>query len=361
VTNSLFEHLNSQENKGGAIYVWTEYPGSSIVSTSFFDVKVDINDTTYGGAMYFDDSFVIISQCCGNMCYSNDYGSFLALTEDGNHQIEETSIIFSETKNFNGTLYIQPDSWDANCRIKLSSMNFTGCYAKNTGSAFQIGRKEDSFSGIFLILFSLTGDTAIDSFCENECSINFSNIYNNSLNVDKGVFYCHGYGFSIDHCIFNGNTQDICMSTNNISHLFTISNSVFSGTFPANKLARINSGNIAHSITASYEIHYHSTFYCPAATHYITTIPISTISLSFSATAIENENESNFEILQIMGIVGFVLLFLIIVHRLIIKLICLRRFNQTNSNNRVEDSDSPPLIKGDLLEWNNLMVGKQAT
>jgi hypothetical protein len=246
------------------------------------------------------------------------------------------------------------------------------------------------------------------------------------------------------------------MSSDNPLRRFTISNSVFAEAFPTDKWATIGSGNAAHSVTASHEIFFRSTFYCPAAirrtiaTSILTPIhshsrtpflsPIasltpqriasvshsrsrspsvtfatclpsksipafesgflrptrglvaspSSLSLhsqsnpqlnnfsppeseqperslttasiaSFQPSTAAAESESGSEKLLVIGIVSFLLLFLIVVHRLIIKLICLHRAGWTKSSNQTEDSDSPPLIAGDLLEWNSLTVGKRTT
>jgi hypothetical protein len=134
-TDSLFEHLNARKDKEDAIWVWTMKSGSSVVSTSFFDVKVNASQTICGGAMYFDDSPGTIYQCCGNACDSDDDGLFLGLADEGNHRIGDTSIVLSETKNYDGTVDGEPNLGDASCSVELSSV-FTMTQEKNRVHVF---------------------------------------------------------------------------------------------------------------------------------------------------------------------------------------------------------------------------------
>jgi hypothetical protein len=208
--------------------------------------------TTYGGAMYFDAPSVTISRCCGNACYSDDYGSFIAIVDDGSHRFGDTSIVSSETKNHDGTIYVEMD--DETCSLELRGMNFTSCYAKNTGSALKVSGTGDQFTSSYLILFSLTGDTGIDSYCEKDSSIAFSNIYNNTMNPSWGVLYCHGWGFTVSDSIFFGNSREFVMDRDNANRQFTILNCIFDDDFPSSNWVTIGPGNSAFSITISHAI-----------------------------------------------------------------------------------------------------------
>jgi hypothetical protein len=95
--------------------------------------------------MYFDAPSVTINCCCGNLCYSDDYGSFIAIADGGTHRFGDTSIISSETHNYDGTIYVALDG--ETCSVELNRMNFTSCYAKKTGSAFKVSGNGDLFHG----------------------------------------------------------------------------------------------------------------------------------------------------------------------------------------------------------------------
>jgi hypothetical protein len=281
VHDALFQDIISPTQQGGVIYCMHTKINSTIVETSFVNVKA-ANSIAYGGAMYLNVPTVTTYRCCGNRCYSNDYGSFSVIHGEGSHQFGDTAIIFSEATNRDGTIEIQPALKP--CKIAMKRMNFTLCRVRNKGSAFKIDAKNQSFTSSHLILVDLAGDTGIHSYCQGNCSLSFSNIYNNTLSRSFVAVYCDESGFPVSNCIFRNNSCDFGMNSNSPNQRFTISNCVFDRDFPPPEWVNVSSGNSELVVSESHPIFFTSTLYCPAITQSFPPTPSWSISAKFIRT-----------------------------------------------------------------------------
>jgi hypothetical protein len=91
---------------------------------------------------------------------------------------------------------------DAKCWVSFLRDNFTACMAVNSGSSFHVYNEDSEWSVSYLTLVSLTGDTGIESNCKSLSTLDFCDIYNNTLDEDWGVLYSTELGWRVMNMIF---------------------------------------------------------------------------------------------------------------------------------------------------------------
>jgi hypothetical protein len=232
--------------------------GGAIRVNSYGDFRVQFciflrcHASSTGGAVWGDTRWIDLLSSCAVDCSSEMHGGVVygQPEDDANSDIADDSFV-SATTNNDGTLFFtEPHNF------RLKRLNFTACRAGNTGSAFKVETESARLSVEYLLLLHLTGDTGIDSYCKTLPTVNHCNIYENSVNAEWGVLYCHKYGMNVESCIFFGNSRDIRMKeTPSSEDRFRLRNCVFSGAFPPeSEWVTLAEGNFDFSETASFVI-----------------------------------------------------------------------------------------------------------
>jgi len=278
ISNSFFYNLESAD--AGAVWLKSSVTSSSTSLTSFVSCRAvcDLNKAVYGGGMRLDCPVNEISLCCSKSCRAEDgvlttddyvdrNGGFVHVEAGSSHSFAQTTIVDAYARrrgsiNFQGV-----------CTFALVGLNFTGCTAYSTGSAFTVMNASSQFTASFLTVVGSGGVTCIDSYCATSPDVSYCNFYGNALtgSQDYGVLYAHSWGLRVDGCIFNGNSpRDIIMKaekqTGNIEQKFLLTNCAFSGGFPSAAYASSDSSCNANVETASHFIGHMNTYHCPGVT-----------------------------------------------------------------------------------------------
>jgi hypothetical protein len=233
-----------------------------------------------------------MSFCCSVGCSSTgDAGFALATQTNLLHSFSQVAIVSARATE--GPLNRGFPEWSASgtisldyyCTAILDSLNFTSCFASTYGSAVHLALEPAEWSASFLTLFNGTGGTgepdAIDLLDSTDFAhLSYSNFYGNRIHT---LIYSRQNGINVDSSLFSGNdcTHEICVGQR--WYLGTLTNCVFSGSFPStNAIVIAGSRNFANSITASWFIACVNTELCPGNTIHQETVPADGLSPSLS-------------------------------------------------------------------------------
>jgi hypothetical protein len=194
------------------------------VEDCFFKHNGAVDD---GGAIDADSVVVDILFTCTVLDWSEKRGGFLfAEPDDPNRQnwIYDNSFVADWARQ-DGIVYFN----DGHI-YDFQRCNFTRCEALNSGSAFKISKTDAKCHTQYVLLYNLTGNTGIDSFCSELPDVHHCNFYHNQMSVSWGVLCGRESGMNLKNCIFNSNSRDIVL-TIPLKKLFILNNCVFSGAY----------------------------------------------------------------------------------------------------------------------------------
>jgi hypothetical protein len=260
ITGCFFYNLS--DNADSAISL--EDNGASTISTTTF---LKCRASYYGdaiGACIYASGPVAVSFCCSRECSADMAGAFTYFEDADPSSLSDSSVVSARTEydddEGDGTSYAA-----SGMAVSFTRLNYTSCYAWNSGSAFKVKSSGATWEASELTFLALTGDTCVDTYSLTLPSISRSNFYNNAISADWGVLYGHDYGMSVDSCIFSMNTRDIRLNPEDSPlKLFQLKNCVFSGRLPPETWWFTDlGGNSAESTTASFPISHFDTHYCP--------------------------------------------------------------------------------------------------
>jgi hypothetical protein len=256
VDASIFQSCqpsNDVQPQGGAIYCSSQ-DQSSVTRSEFIACSAVGNSKSQvakGGALYFDGR-IALDRCCATDCASDNFGSFAYFTTTVRCDVNASSILSAKVPSTGsgGTFYLQQST------RSLSSVNFTQCDVAQAGAAFWCPwGASPGFDAAFLTVVSSSGESAIESYCEEEQTVTQSNFYDNAATV---LAEYSALGMKVTSCIFRGNYA-ICFmndAVTDVSQQFQFTDCVFSGSLPSssNGVTLIGTGNHGTMVTASWDI-----------------------------------------------------------------------------------------------------------
>jgi hypothetical protein len=271
IRHSFFRDLFADE--GGAVSV------SGSVSFGIYDsMFFHCTALRFGGAIRSNCLNSSVADCCGIECFtttndtSDGYGQFVEFGEDEWSTLEFlvsfvsllVCPVFLNPNIQRGTLHSENRCSTAN----VSNTNFTSGKAAE-GSVVMITNVDSHLFCDFLTIVDLSGKSGIHFGAMSSQSIEFCNLYNNSMTPDNnsGVLFTSGAGMDISFCIFSNNSRDISWSGSEPWTVITISNCVFTAENWASSVWYLSlTNNIFSRSTASLDFAQLDAASCPRST-----------------------------------------------------------------------------------------------
>jgi hypothetical protein len=291
IASNLLFHSVKTENllgSGGAILMQGGTTSAVLTDISFYGCY-SYKDS---GACGFGCDVTRMQRCCGSHCFCQNHGNFLEFfpNEGAEAVCDEMSVLtcrpdmtfpFGKAEDKGGIFL------EKGMSVEFTHVNFTNSTSTvDGGSAIYAGYSKVTADCRFLTLASCSGKSIIWMLSPTQATIQFANIWNNT--VEEAVLSTSVVGMNLSYCCFQTNSgADIALQSN--SRPFVLTNCVFSAALPDRLTARTREGCYGNQITSTYALYYFNTEPCPAVispspTRSISRTPTETMSLRASRT-----------------------------------------------------------------------------
>jgi hypothetical protein len=286
VVDCFFEETNYIG--GGAIRL-TSVVNLYVTSSSFVGCYAPwsvawFGYSAYGGAICHDGNSAEILRCCFRQCRSADYGNAIAFNPHAACRV--TDCIFFKCKDHDDTS--EGGIYNAATQaVSMARLNFSECIlSSRDGSCLGavLYWDEDAGSWTFseCTVVRCSGGSGLDHWALAVPIVELTNFYNNSCSSSDAILSGYEVGFTVDRCIFSGNTAGRELHVfyaDSTANKFSVTNCVFSGSLPGGSNYKKTVNNTVGMQTASFAYVYFATTACP------TPLPLPTATNSPQATA----------------------------------------------------------------------------
>jgi len=202
IFDCFFTRLHSFNGNGGVIFCSASGYSLDLERSMFFSCS----SSGRGGSVYFSSSNSKILMICSNQCIAQGDAHFALILLSQNGHFNFSSINNCTYNLRDVTLW----PWGGSQTLESSNISKNTCRLASS----LLVHSPISFS---ISRFTIYGNQATQSQCiwlyANSGTISFSNIVNNNSPNGKGVIYTDSASsYTIEYCIFHGNSDSLFFS-----------------------------------------------------------------------------------------------------------------------------------------------------
>jgi hypothetical protein len=262
VTDCFFQ--DQHEYAGGAIYV--QNADLYVATTTFVGCYVyDTSYYCYGGAICHNGLAADIVRSCFREDESQDYGNAISFGCYDVCHLNDSTVLKCKERGANE--YSEGGIYGGSSKdFYLVRLNFSDCRSAHTDS-WGLILKWNNVAGFWSFsectVVRCYGGSGLDHSALTVPQVSLTNFYNNSFPDGDGVLSTQKYGFTVDRCIFSGNSIEFVIVLSNPTQKFSVTSCVFSGQLPTGNIYKTTTNNRIQTQTASFPFDYFATEFCP--------------------------------------------------------------------------------------------------